>query len=82
VPLKDVGYLTGLKSPQYLYLHLTSFPIQHNLQKFITALSNQTSSAQILISGSAVQTYKKLLPDNVRLFESFQQVVSYISALA
>jgi DNA-binding transcriptional MerR regulator len=82
VPLKDVGYIMQVKRPRYIYTHLTSFLHQHNFQKFINALGNQHPDTDILISGSATQGYKKVIPSNISLFESFSGVVSYINTLS
>ncbi|HEU4472369.1 MAG TPA: MerR family transcriptional regulator, partial [Flavisolibacter sp.] len=41
VPLKDVRFLMEIKKPACLYLHLTSFPHQHNFQKYLQTLSQQ-----------------------------------------
>lgn len=81
VPLKDVGYIMQVKKPQYIYIHLTSFPHQHNFQKFLNNLSVQNNHVKILISGSAAQVYKRSIPENIFLFESFSQVLSYIQSL-
>ena len=80
VPLKDVSYLFKLAAPQYLYLHLTSLPMQLNLQKYLQNLSLQAPEAQILVSGSSVQ--KKSPPlANATYFQSITSVLSYIESL-
>ena len=81
VPLKDIGHILPIKSPSYLYLHLTTFPRQHNFQKYLSLLSKQAAGKQILISGSATQTYRKALPENVRFLTSFPEVISYVSSI-
>lgn len=81
VPLKDVGYLLQLKKPAYLYLHLTSFPHQHNFQKFLTTLAEKAAASHILISGSGSQFFKKPPAPNITLLQSFAGVISYISSI-
>lgn len=81
VPVKDVGYLLQVKQPNYLYLHLTSFPRQQSFQKYITVMSEQAKDSQLIISGWATQLYRKALPHNVFFLKSFNEVISYISAL-
>lgn len=81
VPLKDVQYLFENKTPDFLYIHLTSFPRKHDLQKYISTLSQRFSHTRILLSGSAVQDYKKLLPSNVTRFQSLEEVTSYIKSV-
>jgi DNA-binding transcriptional MerR regulator len=79
VPLKDVSYLFQVKMPQYLYLHLTSFPRQQSLQRYISTLQAQAPSSRILISGSVAQAEKQFNNPQITFFQSFNQVVSYIS---
>jgi DNA-binding transcriptional MerR regulator len=81
VPLKDVSYLFKLVAPQYLYLHLTSLPMQLNLQKYLQHLSLQAPSAQLLVSGTTVQRMKAAPQANVTYFQSITSVLSYIESL-
>ncbi len=79
VPVKDVRYLAEIKKPAYFYIHLTSFPRQHNFQKFLKELSQHTNSATALISGSAAQDYKMSLPPGIQLFKTFTEAKDYIN---
>jgi DNA-binding transcriptional MerR regulator len=81
VPLKDVQYLAQIKTPPYLYSHLTSFPHQHNFQKYLSTLSGFLPKSQILISGNLVRLHKKPPPPNVSFLQSFSSVITYISSI-
>jgi DNA-binding transcriptional MerR regulator len=81
VPAKDVGYLLEVKKPDHLYLHLTSFPRQHNFQKYLSTMAEYAKDSQLIFSGWATQLYRKPLPPNVHFLKSFHEVISYISAL-
>jgi len=81
VPLRDVSYLFKVKTPQYMYLHLTSFPRKQNFHKYLAVLGAQASSAQIVVSGIAAQNPKYPQPANVRVLKSFSEVFSYISKI-
>jgi MerR family transcriptional regulator, light-induced transcriptional regulator len=81
VPLKDVEFLFEQKAPDYLYLHLTSFPRKHDLSKYLSVLSNKLSRTKILLSGSAVGTYKKLTLTNVTKFQSLEEVILFIKSI-
>jgi DNA-binding transcriptional MerR regulator len=81
VPLKDVEYLVKVKSPNYLYLHLTSFPRHQQLQKYLTSLSDSALNCELLVSGTVIQGYKKTVPHNVRLLPSFSDAAAYLSSL-
>lgn len=81
VPIKDLQYPVKLKQPAYIYLHLTSFPGQLSLQKFFSSLSQLSSPATVVVSGSVVQNFKKQLPAHFRLLSSFKDSVAYISSI-
>ncbi len=81
VPLKDLEFLLQLKSPKYVYLHLTSFPRLHNFQKYLEGISDRVGKGKVLISGSMASLYRKPVPRNVVIFQSFESVVEYISSV-
>lgn len=81
VPLKDMQYIVQVKMPDYLYLHLTSFPRQLHFEKYMQQLGSQSGATQILISGSVISGYSKPLPANISFLKSFSEVSSYISTL-
>lgn len=81
VPLKDVQYLFENKTPQFLYLHLTSFSRKHDLSKYLATLSQKFSRTKILLSGTAIRDYKKPLPSNVIKFQSLEEVTCYLKAV-
>src|SRR4029078_13702064 len=72
VPLKDVEFLFENKTPDYLYIHLTSFPRKQNLQKYLTVLSQKFSGSKILVSGSAIMDLKKIPGSNIIRFHCLQ----------
>ena len=80
VPIKDLEYLFRLKSPEYLYLHLTSFPRRHNFQKYLNSLSNIARLSSILISGN-VTRQNKAFPENVTAFPSIEAMNTFIDTL-
>lgn len=81
VPVKDVQFLFEHKVPDYLYLHLTSFPRRHDLPKYLSGLSQKFSKTKILLSGSAIQDYKKPLASNITRFQSLLEVTSFIKSV-
>lgn len=81
VPLKDVQYLFENKTPDYFYLHLTSFPRRHDLPKYFATLSQKFPGTKILMSGTAVQGYQKPLPANVVRFQSLEEATTYIKSV-
>jgi len=81
VPLKDVQFVFAGKPPDYLYLHLTSFPRKNNLPKYLSTLSQKFPQTKILLSGSAIQHYKKSLASNTIRLQSLGEVISYIKSV-
>lgn len=81
VPLKDMQYIVQVKKPDYLYLHLTSFPRQLHFEKYMQQLGSQSGATKILISGSVISGYSKPLPATISFLKSFSEVSSYISTL-
>ena len=81
VPLKDVQFLFEHRAPEYLYLHLTSFPRRQDLSKYLSVLSNNFPQTKILLSGSAVRSFSKPLPSNAIGFQHLEEVISFIKSV-
>jgi MerR family transcriptional regulator, light-induced transcriptional regulator len=81
VPSKDVKYLFQVKTPQYLYLHLTTFPRGQSLQKYLSHLSEQAPNARILVSGSVARAQASNSLPNVLFFQTFTEVIGYFEGL-
>jgi methanogenic corrinoid protein MtbC1 len=81
VPLKDVQFLFGNKRPDFLYLHLTAFPRKHNLPKYLSTLSQSFPGSKILLSGSAIQDYKKPVASNITTFQSLEEFNTYLKSV-
>jgi len=81
VPIKDVQYIVQMKSPQYLYLHLTSFPRQLKLSRYIQQLQTGPNDIKIIISGYVAQLVKQQSLENVLLLQSLNSVQAYIASV-
>lgn len=81
VPLNDVTYVVKEKTPAYLYLHLSSFPVKQSFAKYLHALCERIPKCRVLVSGSQIEWYKKPLPQNVQPLKSLAAVTSYITML-
>ena len=79
VPLKDVEYIVQIKSPQYLYLHLTSLPRTLKFSRFVELL--QGSQTKIIISGYGAQLVKRQVSEKVLLLQSLSSVQAYIASV-
>lgn len=81
VPNKDIEFLCKVKSPDFIYTHLTSVANNFNFEKFLTQISAKIPSQQIYVSGHLTAGYKKRIPDNVFFKTSLTQVVEFIGSL-
>ena len=81
VPMKDIEFLFENRTPDYLYLHLTSFPRKHDLARYLSTLSQKFSKTKILMSGSAIMDYKPPMHSNIVRFQSLEETISYIKAI-
>ena len=81
VPLHDAVFVSEMKKPQYIYLHLTSVPAGFNFQKFILRLSQTFSLSQVVISGYVTNQYKKRLPANIHFLHTIGELLNFSSAL-
>ena len=80
VPLKDIEYIVQIKSPQYLYLHLTSLPRQLKFSRFLQELPG-SSQTKIIISGHVAQLVRRQNSENVLLLQSLNSVQAYIASV-
>jgi DNA-binding transcriptional MerR regulator len=81
VPAKDIQYILQVKTPQYLYLHLTSFPGQTKFQRLLQQLTQDATQSSIVISGFVAQLVKKTTYPNIQLLQSLSSVQSYINTI-
>lgn len=81
VPIKDIEYLCKLKSPDFIYTHLTSLANNFNFEKFLQYINQKIPHQCAVISGHVTSTYKKKAPENVQLKTSLEQVMNFISDL-
>lgn len=81
VPMKDIQYILQVKSPQYLYLHLTSFAGQPKFHRMLEQIQKDAAATSIIISGFVAQLVKKVSNPNVHLLQSLNSVQAYINSI-
>lgn len=81
VPLNDVTKLVELRAPDYLYLHLTSFPHQHNFPKYLQKLTQRLGHTRVLISGPVVHGHRKTAHPGLSLFHSFGELSNCLETI-
>lgn len=82
VPVKDIQYILQLKEPQYLYMHLTSYPGPQKFQRFLDHLQPEASRTSLLVSGSVAQLLKRDNNQKIQLLQSLDKVHSYIGSVS
>jgi DNA-binding transcriptional MerR regulator len=81
VPIKDIEFVCKIKSPDFIYSHLTSLASNFNFEKFLSFIGQKIPYQKTIISGHVTSNYKKKVPENVYLKTSLAQVMEFISEL-
>lgn len=79
IPLKDVEYLAKLKSPDFIYTHLTSAGPKFNFEKLINALTTSFPNTPIIISGQLTNTYGKKVHPPISFKKSYAEVMEFLA---
>jgi hypothetical protein len=69
-----------VKRPQYIYLHLTTFP-HTRFQRLVQFLQKAAEDSTLVLSGYMAQLYDKKAGENVILLQSLRSVQAYIKAV-
>ncbi len=77
--LDDLGFVTALRKPDFLYTHLTSVATSFSFEKFINAAVLQAAGKPVVISGHIIKNYNKKLPPSIFLKNSLQDVISFMA---
>lgn len=80
VPLKDLEYVVEVKKPDYLYMHLTTFP-QNRFNRLVHQLEKAAETGKLILSGYMAQLYEKVTGENIILLQSLRAVQTYIKTL-
>jgi MerR family transcriptional regulator, light-induced transcriptional regulator len=81
VPVKDIGFVVGLKKPQWLYTHLSCVPENFNLPKWMAQVASLVPAGRLIVSGNLTQSHYRKLPANVELKQSLPQVIDFVHSL-
>lgn len=79
VPVKDVVLIAHHKKTDYVYMHLDVTAHNFNAGKFLNKLSQQFSETKVVITGSALQQYCDLTPENVFIKPSAKEALQFIA---
>ena len=81
IPVKDVLYVSNLKSPTFLYTHLTAIPNNFKLEKFFNQIGNKLQNCKLIISGQLVQSYKGQIHEAITIKKSLTDVLEYFKTV-
>ena len=81
VPIADIEYLCKIKSPDFIYSHLTSLAHNFNFEKLLNFIGQKIPNQPAIISGYVTASYKKSTPANVQFKISLEHVMEFINGL-
>lgn len=82
VPLKDIAYVVKLRSPDYLYSHLTTVGQSFNFDKFLQSITQKFAGIPIIISGQLTLSYQKKIQLPLHFKKSFAEVMDFVAGLS
>jgi len=81
MPIADLEYLVKLKSPDFVYTHLTSVSGNFNFEKFLQELHQKIPQTPLIISGLLTHQFHKTLPAQIQFKRSMQEVIDFMDNL-
>lgn len=81
VSVKDLEYVVSLKTPDYLYTHLSPQANHFNLERFLHKLHSAVPNVPVLVSGHLVGNYKKDPPPNIGFKKNLHEVVDFLATI-
>lgn len=81
VPLEDVEYVVNMKSPNYIYTHLTSVSHGFSFDRFLSSLSRKFETTNVIISGRLTQAYENKIPSKINFKRSLSEVTEFITTI-
>ncbi|HEX6333686.1 MAG TPA: hypothetical protein VFZ78_05640, partial [Flavisolibacter sp.] len=81
VPLQDTLFLVQRKSPEFIYMHITSITRQKAFVKYLTGLREKAGASRLLLSGASIRLISNDMAENTTVFPALQEVMSFIDGL-
>lgn len=78
VPLNDVAFVVKVKSPDYLFCHVTRPAGNFNFEKFLTGISAHFSETPCIISGLLAQNYQKRISPPILFKRNIEEVMDFV----
>ncbi|HRO42928.1 MAG TPA: MerR family transcriptional regulator [Flavipsychrobacter sp.] len=80
-PLKEALFVYEMKSPEYIYLHLTSIVESFDCNKYLQKVSKLFPDCTIYVSGTMLQSKKYHQPSNIQFLFNLKEVREALLAL-
>ncbi|MBA4167997.1 MAG: cobalamin B12-binding domain-containing protein [Chitinophagaceae bacterium] len=80
VPLEDIVFVCDMKSPNYIYTHLTCLPARLNFEKYLEEMHQRLKNVPVVISGKVVNSYYRKVPPSVTFKKTLTEVLEQLVA--
>ncbi len=81
IPITDVEFVAKLKTPDFLYTHLTCIGGSFNFEKYLAQVHQQIPAIPFVISGQITRNSTHKIPPTIHLKRSLPEVLEYIAGL-
>jgi MerR family transcriptional regulator, light-induced transcriptional regulator len=81
VPIDDIAYVAKVKSPDYVYCHLTMVSSHFSFDRFMNNLTRKLQGLPIVISGRLTEAYEKKIPNSITFKRSLTEVMDFIGSI-
>lgn len=79
VPISELEYVCKIKSPDFVYTHLTSLPPRFNFENYLSSIHKKLHDYNIVMSGRVVQQYTKKIPSNINFKKTLEEVITHLN---
>lgn len=81
MPLDDVAEIAAVRKPEFALVHLTATVPNFSLEKYLRRLELSLGNLTTIMSGTLVNSYRKTVPENVRIMHSLKEVTEFLATL-
>jgi len=81
MPLNDVAAIATIRKPEFALVHLTATVPNFSLEKYLRRVETSLPGLTTILSGTLATSYKKEVPENVKIMHSLQEITTFLAAL-
>ncbi len=82
VSLKDLKFVSQVHQPAYIFTIINTSPIASPLHQYVSDLTSTFPNSKLLLSGHAFSKYKKKMPANASVLQSFSETMDFLNLLS